>query len=64
MAESHNMRQQVYTGPERRVGERRTGMDRREAVRWEPAKPERRALGIGSNRRRTVGALWGPGLVR
>lgn len=45
-----------YIGPERRNGERREGADRRDVVRWEPQKADRRKLGVGADRRRA--GLW------
>lgn len=44
-----------YTGPERRKGERRSGKDRREMVRFEPEKEPRRS---GKDRRKTHQDIW------
>jgi len=46
-------KRRTYSGPERRwQGERRNKMDRRQAVRWEPGKEDRRC---GVDRRRAGG---------
>ena len=42
-----------YRGPERRKGERRVGHDRREEIRFEPDKDDRRS---GKDRRKM--GLW------
>ena len=42
-----------YRGPERRKGERRVSSDRREEIRFEPDKDDRRS---GKDRRKT--GLW------
>ena len=44
-----------YTGPERRKGERRKNVDRREAVRFELDKNPRR---LGKDRRQSGTDLW------
>ena len=43
-----------YRGPERRKGERRINGDRREEIRFEPDKDDRRG---GKDRRKSTG-LW------
>ncbi len=43
-----------YAGPERRIFNRRSGIDRRTMLRWEPTKDDRRQ-GIG---RREDDQLW------
>jgi hypothetical protein len=45
----------TYTGPERRKGERRSGKDRREMLRFEPEKNPRRS---GKDRRAGKQDLW------
>ena len=49
--------EEIYTGPERRKGERRKNKDRREMMRFEPSKDPRRS---GKDRRKTAGKgdLW------
>lgn len=46
---------QTYNGPERRRTQRRQTVDRREMIRFEPAKEPRRS---GTERRKT-GDVWG-----
>jgi hypothetical protein len=57
MSEPEKGSPRLYLGPERRGAERRSGKDRRQTVRWEPARPDRREKGIGVDRRRT-GNVW------
>jgi len=45
----------TYTGPERRSDQRRKKTDRREDVRFEPGKDDRRQ---GKGRRKSDGDLW------
>jgi len=44
-----------YTGPERRVEQRRKNTDRRESIRFELEKEPRRS---GKDRRRSIEDLW------
>lgn len=44
-----------YAGPERRKGERRKNQDRRDMVRWEPDKEDRRS---GKDRRKVNQDIW------
>ena len=44
-----------YTGPERRIEQRRRTVDRRELVRFEPGKEDRRKL---PDRRKTKTDTW------
>lgn len=44
---------------ERRKGERRVNKDRRDGVRYDLKKEERRKLGVNSDRRK--GNIWGGG---
>ncbi len=50
-----------HSGPERRHGPRRVTNDRRDMVRWEPGKGDRRAA---RDRRTTVSDLWGHNFSR
>lgn len=45
----------TYTGPERRSDQRRKKTDRREDIRFEPGKDDRRQ---GKGRRKSDGDLW------
>jgi len=45
----------TYTGPERRSDQRRKKSDRREDIRFEPGKDDRRQ---GKGRRKSDGDLW------
>lgn len=45
----------TYSGPERRKGQRRSGKDRREMVRFEPEKTPRRS---GKDRRVSNQDIW------
>ena len=46
-----------WDGPERRIeqDERRSGIDRRTGIRWEPGKDDRRS---GTDRRRSRQDVW------
>ncbi|MBI5611613.1 MAG: hypothetical protein HY942_00875 [Gammaproteobacteria bacterium] len=50
-----------HIGPERRHGQRRITNDRRDMVRWEPGKADRRAA---RDRRTTVSDHWGHNFSR
>jgi hypothetical protein len=50
-----------YIGPERRHSPRRVTSDRRDLLRWEPGKADRR---IAKDRRTTVSDLWGHNFSR
>jgi len=50
-----------YIGPERRRGPRRIASDRRDMVRWQPGKDDRRAA---NDRRTMVSDLWGQNFSR
>lgn len=45
----------TYTGPERRREQRRKNPDRREEIRFEPGKDDRRK---NKGRRKTDGDIW------
>jgi len=45
----------TYTGPERRREQRRKNPDRREEIRFEPGKEDRRK---NKGRRKTDGDIW------
>ena len=44
MAKEDNTGKPVYKGPERRKFSRRTTVDRRKEIRWEPNKTNRRQI--------------------
>lgn len=48
-------KEQPYTGPDSRRQQRRKGGDRRQDIRFEPGKDDRRK---GPGRRKTDGDMW------
>ena len=55
MADSKQIPQGKYTGIEKRQGERRTGKDQRDMIRFELDKDDRRS----GNERRKSATSWG-----
>ena len=50
-----HMQDEPYTGPERRIEQRRKTVDRRDSIRFELDKEPRRS---GKDRRRSIQDLW------
>lgn len=58
--EIDSMTGEVYSGPERREEQRRTGEDRRDMIRFEPEKTDRRT---GKDRRDHLQSGWDEGMT-